>query len=136
MAIKVYVKPSRSIHITQKNLGNKVVLRKSKKYQPVGVSFSPTIRNALNGVPFYYNRSGTENVRRKDWKERKKFVKECNTWYVYTPTRTRKAVIPDTIDDYERTRERRVLDNVKAKRIGKIKVRVGRNRWEYEWIDR
>ena len=129
-----YVYPSKSVHITQKDLGKKPVLRTSKNTRPVGVSFSPTVKKALEGVPFYYNRLGTEKIRRKDWSERKKFVKEGSEWNVYTPVRKRKAVIPATIDDFHRTGERRVLNKVQAKKIGRIKVWVGRNKWEYRWI--
>jgi len=129
-----YIYPSRSVHITQKDLGKKTVLRKSKNTEPKGVSFSPTIKKALDAVPFYYNRYGTEKIRRKDWQEREKFVKEGSEWNVYTPVRKRKAVVPKTIDDFKRTGERRVLDKVQVKKIGRIKVRVNRNKWDYKWI--
>lgn len=131
---KEYVYPNKYYHITQKDLGESVVLRKSKVAKPKGVSFAPSIRKALNSVPFYYNVDGTDKVKRKDWNERKKFVREGNEWNVYTPVRKRKAIIPETIDDFHRTGERRVIDKVKAKKVGKIRVKVGRNRWEYEWI--
>ncbi len=131
---KRYINPNRYFHITQKDLGNKVVLRKSKVAHPKGVSFSPSIRKALEAVPFYYNRTGKEKIRRRDWQERKEFVRERSEWNVYTPTRKRRAIIPSTIDDFHRTGERRVLDKVKAKKVGRIKVRVGNNRWEYRWL--
>ena len=104
------------------------ILKPSKGYEPEGVSFAPTIRHALEGVPYYYTR------KTKDWKRRRGFVKEGNEWNVYTPVRKRVAAIPHTIDDFKRTRERRVLSKIKAKRIGKIRVKVGDNRWEYKWI--
>lgn len=125
---KEYVYPSRSVHITRQNLGDRTRLSPSKGYVPKGVSFSPTIRNALEGVPYYYTR------KRKDWKRRRRFVKEGDEWNVYTPVRKRIAVIPSTIEDYKRTRERRVLSRIKARRIGRIRVKVGRNRWKYQWI--
>jgi len=125
---KVYVHPSRSVHLTRKDLGDRVTLRPSKEYTPEGVSFSPTVRHALEGVPFYYTR------RRKDWKRCRKFVEEGNEFSVYTPVRKRVAAIPSTIDDYRRTRERRVLDKVKVKRMGRIRVRVGKRKWKYQWI--
>jgi hypothetical protein len=125
--VKQYVYPNRYVHITRKDLGKRVKLRKSKGFTPSGVSFAPTVRNALEGVPFYYTNNG-------DWKRRRRFVKEGNEWNVYTPVRKRKAVIPSTIDDFKRTRERRVLSKVDVKKIGKIKVKVGNNRWEYHWI--
>lgn len=131
---KEYVYPSKSVHITRKDLGEDVVLRPSKNTKPKGVSFAPTIKKALNAVPIYYNRHGDEKVRRKDWQERKKWAAKTSEWNVYTPVRKRKAVVPDTIGDFSRTGERRVLGKVKAKKIGTIKVRVGRNRWEYNWI--
>ncbi len=131
---KEYVYPNRSVHITRKDLGKRVKLRPSKGYTPSGVSFAPTVRNALEGVPFYYNRTGTEKIRRKDWDERKKFVKQGSEWNVYTPVRRRSAIIPKTIDDFKRTRERRVLSKVEVKRVGRIKVKVGNNKWEYRWL--
>jgi hypothetical protein len=132
--VSEYVYPSKSVHITQKDLGKNPVLRISKNTRPKGVSFSPTVKKALEGVPFYYNRLGTEKLRRKDWKERKEFVKEGSEWNVYTPVRKRKAVVPATIDDFHRTGERRVLSKVRAKKIGRIKVRVSKNKWAYQWI--
>jgi hypothetical protein len=129
-----YVYPSKSVHITQKDLGKRTVLRTSKNTRPVGVSFSPSVKKALEGVPFYYNRLGTEKMRQKDWKERKAFVKEGSEWNVYTPVRKRKAVVPATIDDFHRTGERRVLSKVQAKKIGRVKVRVAGNKWAYKWI--
>ncbi len=124
-----YIYPSRSVHITRKNLGKRVKLRPSRKFIPTGVSFAPTVKNALEGVPFYYTDA-------RDWKRRRRYVKEGDEWNVYTPIRKRKAVIPTTIDDYERTRERRVLGKVNVKRIGRIKVKIGNNRWVYRWIYR
>lgn len=130
-----YIYPSKSVHITQKNLGEKVTLRPSKNIRPKGVCFAPSVRKALEAVPFYYNVSGNNKPRRKDWKQRKKFVSEGNEWNVYTPVRKRKAMIPEsTAHDTKRTGERRVLDKVEAKKIGRIRVRVGRNKWEYKWI--
>lgn len=126
---KVYVHPGRSVHITRKDLGDRPTIYPSKDYLPEGVSLAPTIRHALEGVPFYYTR------KRKDWRRRRKFVKEGNEFSVYTPVRRQVAVIPDTIDDYGRTRERRVLDKVRMRKMGRIRVRVGSNRWEYEWIE-
>ena len=129
-----YVYPSKSVHITQKELGKKVVLRPSKNTRPVGVSFAPTVKKALEAVPTYHNRHGTEKIRRKDWDERSKWVKTKNEWNVYTPVRKRKAVIPSTIDDFHRTGERRVLGKVQAKKIGRVKVKVVNNRWGYTWV--
>ena len=134
MTNKEYVYPNKYYHITQKDLGKKVILRKSKDAKPKGVSFSPSISGALNAVPFYFNRMGTEKVRHKDWQERKKFLKEGNEWNVYTPIRKRKAVVPSTIDDFNRTRERRVLDKVEAKKVGTIKVKISNDKWKYDWI--
>jgi len=85
-------------------------------------------------VPLYHNRHGNEKVRPKDWRERKKWVGKTSEWNVYTPVRKRKAVIPASIDDFSRTGERRVLSKVKAKKIGRIKVKVNKNRWAYNWI--
>ena len=129
-----YVYPSRSVHITQKDLGKKPVLRTSKNTRPVGVSFSPTVKKALEAVPVYHNRHGNEKVRPKDWQEREKWVNKSGEWNVYTPSRKRKAVIPATIDDFHRTGERRVLSKVQAKKIGRVRVRVSRNKWAYQWI--
>jgi hypothetical protein len=128
------VYPSKSVHITRKELGKNVVLRPSKNTSPVGVSFSPTVKKALNAVPLYHNRHGNEKIRRKDWDERKKWVGKTSEWNVYTPVRKRKAVIPSTIDDFYRTGERRVLGKVKAKKIGRIKIKVKNNKWGYNWI--
>jgi hypothetical protein len=129
-----YVYPSKSVHITRKDLGKKVVLRPSKSYSPVGVSFAPTVKKALEAVPIYHNRHGKEKLRPEDWQERKKWANKSSEWNVYTPIRKRKAVIPSTIDDFHRTGERRVLNKVEAKKIGRIKVRVSGNKWVYKWI--
>ena len=125
---KTHVYPGRSVHITREDLGGRVRLRINKEYEPEGVSFAPTVRNALEGVPFYYTRE------RKDWGRRRRFLKEGDEWYVYTPVRKRVAIIPGTVDDYKRTRERRVLSEVEVRRVGKIKVKIGNNRWEYQWM--
>jgi hypothetical protein len=118
---KEYVYPNKSVHLTKENLGEIVELRTSDDYVPAGVSFSPTIKQALEGIPSYYTKET------KDWKRRRKFVKEENEFNVYTPVRKQKAIIPQSIDDFKRTGERRVLNNIKTKRIGKIKVKVGNN---------
>lgn len=132
---KEYVYPSRSVHITQKDLGKKVILRKSKVAYPKGVSFAPTVKKALEAVPYFYNVSGENKPRRKDWQERKKWANKSSEWNVYTPTRKRRAMIPSaTAQDTKRTGERRVLGKVEAKKIGKIRVNVGNNKWVYEWI--
>ncbi len=128
-----YVFPHRYFHITQHDLGEKAILKPSGEYKPAGVSFSPSIRGCLEGVPFYYNRNGNERIRRKDWKERKDFAREGNTWHVYTPIKRTEAIIPDTIDDFERTRERRVLHHIPVTRIGIITVTCLNNKWEYQW---
>lgn len=122
-----YVYPERYVHLTRKNLGKRVRLRPSKSYRPMGVAFAPTVRNALEGIPFYY-------TDKNDWKSRRKLVKEGNEFNVYTPTRKRKAIIPKTIDDFERTRERRVTSGVKAKLMGRIRVKVANNKWSYKWL--
>ena len=127
MAKEIFIYPSRSVHITRSDLGKVVKLKVSKDYKPQGVSFSPTVRGALEGVPFYYTRNS------KDWSRRKKWLKEGSLWYVYTPTKKYKAIIPE-VDDYSRTRERRVLSKVEAKRLGKIKVGISSDKWTYKWL--
>ena len=129
-----YVYPNKSFHITPKELGKKVTLRKNKTYTPEGVSFSPTVKKALEGVPYFYNVSGNDKPSKKDWRERDKWANEKSEWNVYTPVRKRKAIIPATIDDFKRTGERRVLDKVKTKKIGRIKVSVKNNKWMYKWL--
>ena len=131
---KEYVYPSRSVHITRKNLGKRVTLKPSKKYVPSGVSFAPTVKKALEGVPYFYNVSGSDKPRRKDWKQRSKWAKKATNWNVYTPVRKRKAIIPKTIDDFSRTGERRVTDKVKARKVGTVKVSVKNNKWNYKWV--
>ncbi len=132
--VKEYIFPSRSVHITREELGKRPLLHTSKKYTPHGVSFSPTVKKALEGVQYFYNVSGKDKPKRKDWAERKKWAKKKTVWNVYTPTRKRKAVIPSTIDDFSRTGERRVLGKVQAKKIGSIKVDVKNNKWDYKWL--
>ncbi len=129
-----YVYPNKSVHITPLDLGKKVVLRKSKIAKPAGVSFSPSIKKALEAVPYFYNVSGDDKPRRQDWKQRKKWANKKSKWNVYTPTRKRKAVIPSAIDDFNRTGERRVLSKVKAKKIGTVQVSVKNNKWDYKWL--
>lgn len=121
-----YVFPHRYFHITQCDLGEKAILKPSGEYKPVGVSFSPTIRGCLEGVPFYYTYV-------PDWRRRRDFVRDRNVWHVYTPTKRIEAIIPDTIDDFERTRERRVLHQISVTRIGIITVTCLNNKWEYKW---
>lgn len=128
----MWVYPHRYFHLSQTNLGQIVRLRPTNGWTPNGVSFSPTIRGCLNGVPFYYNRNGKEKIRDKDWKERREFLQECNLWYVYSPIAKTPAIIPD-VDDFDRTRERRVLKPIKCILIGTIIVTCPQNRWEYKW---
>ena len=128
-----YVYPNKSVHITAEDLGERVVLKPSGNYEPKGVSFSPTIKQALEGVPYFYNVSGKDKPKVAHWNERKKWAKRKNKWNVYTPTRKRKAVVPSTIDDFKRTGERRVLDKVEAKKMGTVVVSVKNNQWVYGW---
>ena len=107
------VYPHRYFHITRHDLGQTVSLKPSGEFTPPGVSFSPIIRGCIKGVPF--------NVR------------SGNTWYVYTPVIKTGAIIPDTIDDFKRTGERRVLHKIKAILIGAITVMYKNNKWEYQW---
>ncbi len=124
-----FVYPHRYFHLTRLDLGETATLKPSQEYEPIGVSFSPTIRGCLEGVPFYYTRI-------PNWRRRKDFVKTGNTWHVYTPIETTRAIIPSTIDDFERTRERRVPHKIKALQIGIITVTCTNNRWEYQWQNR
>lgn len=125
------IHPNRCFHITRGYLGKWAILKPSGKYEPVGISFSPTIRGCLEGTPFYYTK---RNDRKSDWQRRKKFVGEGNLWYVYTPINKVAAIIPDRIDDFERTRERRVLGRVSVKYVGRIVVNISERGWEYKWI--
>ena len=128
-----YVYPDRSVHITAEELGEKVILKPSGKYEPKGVSFSPTIKQALEGVPYFYNVAGADKPKTIHWDERKKWARRKSKWNVYTPTRKRKAIVPSTIDDFARTGERRVLGKVEVKKMGIISVGVKNNRWVYDW---
>ena len=130
------VHPGRSVHLTSKDLGPKTKLVPSGQYEPAGVSFSPSIRGALEGVPYFYNVSGSDSASSKDWEERKKWAKRKSIWTVYTPVRTRKAIVPKTIDDYGRTKERRVLGKIQVRRLGKIKVGVKGSKWTYKWVEK
>lgn len=121
-----FVFPHRYFHITLDDLESKATLKPNGEYEPKGVSFSPTIRGCLEGVPFYYTND-------KDWERRRGFIKEENVWYVFTPTEVTEAIIPNTIDDFERTRERRVLHRIRVTRIGIITVTCPDNKWEYQW---
>ena len=105
---KSKVIPGEHFHITRRNLGKKATLKASGAYMPKGVSFGPTIVNCLKAVPFYYT-SG-----KGAWTRRKKFVKEGDTWYVYTPVKKHQAIIPSVkiVDDVKRTKERRVSGKV------------------------
>ena len=129
-----YVYPGKSFHITPTDLGKRVKLKRSKVAKPAGVSFSPSIRKALEAVPYFYNVSGSDRPKRSDWKERKRWADKKRKWNVYTPVRKRKAVIPKTIDDFGRTGERRVLGKVNAKKIGTVQVSVKNNKWDYKWL--
>ncbi len=121
-----FVYPHRYFHITRHDLGERAILKPSREYEPEGVSFSPTIRGCLEGVPFYYTYV-------PDWRRRSDFTKQGNKWYVYTPAEITEAIIPNTIDDFERTRERRVLHRIRVIKIGIITVTCPDNKWEYQW---
>jgi hypothetical protein len=125
-----YVYPGKSVHITPKDLGKKVKLKPSSGYLPKGVSFSPSIKKALDAVPYFYKIKLTQSA----WKLRKGWAEKKRKWNVYTPVRKRKAVIPKTIDDFGRTGERRVLGKVNAKKIGTVQVSVKNNKWDYKWL--
>ena len=128
------VYPNKAVHLTRVDLGDKGVLRPSGKYTPKGVSFSPTVRTALEGLTYFYNVSGGDKAAGVDWKERKKWAEKKSEWNVYTPVRKRRAVIPSTIDDYGRTRERRVKGKILVRKMGTVKVEVKNNQWTYRWL--
>jgi hypothetical protein len=114
----VYVTPYTYIHLTKRNLGRSVTLLPSKGYRPSGVSFAPTIRQALNAMPVFY--TGEDNFVGKKLPARH-MVKRY-TFYIYTPVRRQLAIIPRTADDYRRSGERRVPEPIKCKRAGVITV--------------
>lgn len=120
-----FVYPHKYFHITRYDLGQVITLKPNREYEPIGVSFSPTIRGCLEGIPFYYTYI-------PDWRRRRDFIKEGNIWHVYTPIKKTPAIIP-IIDDFERTRERRVLHKISTTKIGIIKVSCSNNQWEYQW---
>ena len=109
-------------------MGKTSVLKISKDNTPKGVSFSPSIPCCLEGVPFYY-------TRKIDWKKRKEYVKKGdNNWYVYTPIKPYIGIKPTRkqVDDVERTREIRVLQQVKVVFVKKIIVGIKNNKWVYK----
>jgi len=127
---KSSVYPERYYHISRKDLGRECTLIPSEGYSPSGVSFAPTIAKCLSAVPYYFT------GQRADWERRKRFVKQGNIWYVYTPVKKTEAISISSkmTPDVLYSKERRVLGNVKVKRIGKIRVSVGYNRWKIDWL--
>jgi hypothetical protein len=132
--------PNKHYHITKKNLGDEVTLKPSGDFEPEGVSFAPSIEQAINAIPLYF--TGEDNFN-KDEAQYKKGVVRKTTFYVYTPSEEYKAIIPKTVDDIELSDERRVLGNVTSKKIGKISVESsespkGRNIHgiKYRWIEK
>lgn len=123
----MYVFPEKDLHLSREYLGGFNVLKPTGDFKPLGVSFAPSIRECLEGIPFYYTDS-------RDWGRRKRFVREGNIWYVYTPADKHEAVIPDTIDDFNRTHEKRALGKIPVEFVGKILVSVRGNAWKYRWI--
>jgi hypothetical protein len=113
------VSPYKHYHITQENLGEKVKLIPSGEFQPVGVSFAPSIEQAINAIPLYF--TGEDNFNKKE-ENYKKGVLRKKVFYVYTPSKEYKAITPKTVDDIELSQEKRVLGSVDAKKIGKIVV--------------
>lgn len=122
------VTPGKWLHISMKNLEQYVVLSPSRDFSPIGVSFAPSIKQALEAIPLFY---GDEKVAREGGKEIFGSGKIRRfTFYVYTPTKRYVAAIPsiDICDDVKISGERRVLRKVKAKRVGVIDV-VSRETW-------
>lgn len=113
-----YIYPNKHIHLTSKDLGSKVTLHPSKNYTPEGVSFAPSIKQAINALPVFY--SGEDVFVKKELPNI--YVEREYTFYVYTPVKKYEAIIPKTADDVDVSGERRVLGNVDAKLISKILV--------------
>ncbi len=123
----MYVFPNKDFHLSRKYIGEHNVLKPTGNFNPPGISFASSIRECLEGVPFYFTEF-------RDWNRRKGFVREGNIWYVYTPIDKRESIIPDTIDDFNRTHEKRVLGKIHVELVGKIRVSVRGNAWKYRWI--
>lgn len=122
----MYVFPQKDYHLSLKYIGKHNILKPTGDYKPLGVSFAPSIRECLEAVPFYYTAS-------KDWQRRKRFVREGRIWYVYTPSYQQEAIIP-TIDDYNRTHEKRATGKIEVDYVGAIRVTVRGNSWRYEYV--
>ena len=114
----MYVYPNKYFHLNKNNLGKCVTLIPSNFYKPNGVSFAPSIKQALNALPIFY--TGTDNfiakrLPRVYWEREYKF-------YIFTPIKRYKAIIPTTADDVKVSQERRVICPVESRLIGKITV--------------
>lgn len=142
--IRKYTKvtPNKWFHITKRNIGETTVLIPSINYSPIGVSFTPSIKRCLEALPlFYFDIKDKVNTREGGRKLHGSGRVRHFTFYVYTPIKRYIAVIPSTCDDIKRSKERRVLRKVKAKRMGIIKV-TSRESWSgkqiynlrYEWL--
>jgi hypothetical protein len=121
-----FVEPYKDIHITRKRLGKRARLKASGDYEPKGVSFSPSERQALNAIPLFY--TGKDNFRftKKDYKKGRKIRRFV--FNIYTPVRKRKAIVPKKAGDYWKSGEKRVAGTVPVKRIGRMRVESSESR--------
>jgi len=116
----VKIEPGQYVHITNRDLGQIVTLKKSEDYAPSGVSFSPSIKQCLEGIPCFYI-GKDKRASNEEWKNRMTYLKKNRIWYVYTPIKTEFGVIP-RVDDLHRTAEVRVLKHVEARLLTIVKV--------------
>lgn len=117
--------PNKWFHITRRDLGESAILSPSGDFSPIGVSFAPSVRQALDAIPLFFSdeKSARENAESVSGSGKiRRF-----TFYVYTPIKRYVAIIPD-IEDIEVSGERRVLRGAKVRRVGIIDV-TSRESW-------
>ena len=119
MIKELKVTPNQWVHITRKNLGEEVTLEPSRGFTPMGVSFAPSVEQALDAIPLFF--TGEKNAKENGVLLGKGKIRHF-TYYVYTPVKQYDAVVPRKADDTDISGERRVLKKVKAKRLGIIDV--------------
>ncbi len=103
------IAPGKSVHVTPKDLGKRTLLKKTGTSLEVldgltfpGISFAPTVEQALNALPID--------------------LKEGKILYVYTPVKHTTGFIPIE-SDVEVSEEVRAPENVDASLVKKIFVK-------------
>lgn len=115
------IEPGEYFHLTEKELGKETGLKKKWTHSPVeyisfpGVSFSPTLEQALNALPDAATR-----------------FEEGRVMYVYTPRKKKVGFIP-LEDDIDVSGEIRIPEDVDVSLVKKIFVKLIKENEDYKW---